>query len=259
MGVDLRHSRIHSNTTVEIVSVFISRLILSPLRKGQADTVGIALQRALLGETEGPCITHAKFGSVPHEYSTIAGIEESVQEILLNLKEIVLRSNLYGVRNVSICVKGPRYITAQDIILPSSVEIVDTALPIANLTEPTDFRIKLRIKRDRGYHTEVRKNTQDGIFFSGGNGNAKYEILFLEIWTNGSLTPKEALYEASRNLIDLFFPFLHTEEEGTRFQESKNRTYNCLKRANIHTLLDLLTKMEEDIMRIDGFRMQDGK
>lgn len=79
---------------VDSKRLYYGRFILSPLRKGQADTVGIALRRALLGETEGTCITHAKFGSVPHEYSTIAGIEESVQEILLNLKEIVLRSNL---------------------------------------------------------------------------------------------------------------------------------------------------------------------
>ena len=104
------------------------------------------------GEIEGTCITRAKFGSVPHEYSTIGGIEESVQEILLNLKEIVLRSNLYGVRDASICVKGPRYITAQDIILPPSIEIVDTSQPIANLTEPIDFCIELQIKRDRGIH-----------------------------------------------------------------------------------------------------------
>ncbi|KAF0927713.1 hypothetical protein E2562_035888, partial [Oryza meyeriana var. granulata] len=103
---------------------------------------------------------------------------------------------------------------------------------------PMDFCIELRIKRDSRYHTEVRKNAQDGSYpidvvsmpvrnvnysiFSCGNGNAKYEILFLEIWTNGSLTPKEALYEASRNLIGLFLPFLHMEEEGTRFQENKN-------------------------------------
>jgi len=132
--------------------------------------------------------------------------------------------------------------------------------------------------------------------FSCGNGNEKHEILFLEIWTNGSLTPKEALYEASRNLIDLFLPFLHAEEEGTSFEENKNRftpplftfqkrltnlkknkkgiplncifidqleltsrTYNCLKRANIHTLLDLLSKTEEDLLRIDSFRMEDRK
>ncbi|VAH12929.1 unnamed protein product [Triticum turgidum subsp. durum] len=143
---------------VDSKRLYYGHFILSPLRKGQADTVGIALRRALLGEIEGRCITRAKFGSVPHEYSTIAGIEESVQEILLNLKEIVLRSNLYGVRDASICVKGPRYITAQDIILPPSVEIVDTTQPIANLTEPIDFCIDLQIKRDHGYQTELRKN-----------------------------------------------------------------------------------------------------
>ncbi|RCV33156.1 hypothetical protein SETIT_7G059900v2 [Setaria italica] len=93
-----------------------------------------------------------------------SGIEESIQEILLNLKEIVLRSNLYGVKDASICVKGPRYITAQDIILPPSVEIVDTTQPIANLREPIDFCIELQIKGDRGYHTELRKNSQDGSY-----------------------------------------------------------------------------------------------
>ncbi|XBJ23525.1 hypothetical protein VPH35_001649 [Triticum aestivum] len=218
---------------VDSKRLYYGRFILSPLRKGQADTVGIALRRALLGEIEGTCITRAKFGSVPHEYSTIAGIEESVQEILLNLKEIVLRSNLYGVRDASICVKGPRYITSLDIILPPSVEIVDTAQPIANLTEPIDFCIDLQIKRDRGYQTELGKNYQDGSYpidvVSMPVRNVKYSIFlvgmemkntryfFLKIWTNGSLTPKEALYEASRNLIDLCLPFLHAEEEGGQY------------------------------------------
>src|SRR3954467_8928250 len=297
---------------VDSKRLYYGRFILSPLRKGQADTVGIALRRALLGEIEGTCIARAKFGSVPHEYSTIAGIEESVQEILLNLKEIVLRSNLYGVRDASICVKGPRYITAQDIILPPSVEIVDTAQPIANLTEPIDFCIDLQIKRDRGYQTELRKNYQDGSYpidavsmpvrnvnysiFSCGNGNEKHEILFLEIWTNGSLTPKEALYEASRNLIDLFIPFLHAEEEKFNLENNQQkmtlplftfhdklvkdklrkkkkeiplksifidqlelppRIYNCLKKSNIHTVLELLNKSQEDLMKIEHFRVED--
>jgi DNA-directed RNA polymerase subunit alpha len=93
---------------VDSKRLYYGRFILSLLRKGQADTVGIALQRALLGEIEGTCITCAKFGNVPHEYSTIVGIEESIQEILLNLKEIVLRSNLYGVRDASICFASDR-------------------------------------------------------------------------------------------------------------------------------------------------------
>nr|YP_010120257.1 RNA polymerase alpha subunit [Iris dichotoma]QRC76786.1 RNA polymerase alpha subunit [Iris dichotoma]UIX24333.1 RNA polymerase alpha subunit [Iris dichotoma] len=297
---------------VDSKRLYYGRFILSPLMKGQADTIGIAMRRALLGEIEGTCITRAKSGKVPHEYSTIVGIEESVHEILINLKEIVLRSNLYGVRDASIFVRGPRYVTAQDIISPPSVEIVDTTQHIANLTEPIDLCIGLQIKRDRGYRTNPTNNSQDGSYpidavsmpirnanhsiHSYGNGNEKQEILFLEIWTNGSLTPREALYEASRNLIDLFIPFLHAEEGGIRFEENKNRftlpsftfqngftnlkknkkgiplkcifidqselpsrIYNCLKRSNIHTLLDLLSNSQEDLMRIEYFHIEDVK
>lgn len=218
--------------------LYYGRFILSPLLKGQADTIGIAMRRALLGEIEGTCITRAKFDKIPHEYSTIVGIEESVHEILMNLKEIVLRSNLYGTRDASICVRGPGYVTAQDIILPPSVEIVDTTQHIASLTEPMDLCIGLQIERNRGYRMKTPNNAQDGSFtidavfmpvrnanhsiHSYGNGNEKQEILFLEIWTNGSLTPKEALHEASRNLIDLFIPFLHAEERDTNLEDNQN-------------------------------------
>nr|YP_010437733.1 RNA polymerase alpha subunit [Papaver pseudo-orientale]UTA97777.1 RNA polymerase alpha subunit [Papaver pseudo-orientale] len=292
--------------------LYYGRFILSPLLKGQADTIGIAMRRALLGEIEGTCITRAKFDKIPHEYSTIVGIEESVHEILMNLKEIVLRSNLYGTRDASIFVRGPGYVTAQDIILPPSVEIVDTTQHIASLTEPMDLCIGLQIERNRGYRMKTPNNTQDGSFtidavfmpvrnanhsiHSYGNGNEKKEILFLEIWTNGSLTPKEALHEASRNLIDLFIPFLHAEERDTNLEDNQNivtipfftfqnkldklskskkdialkcifidqlelspRIYNCLKRSNIYTLLDLLNKSKEDLMKIDHFRIEDVK
>nr|QXO04405.1 RNA polymerase alpha subunit [Goodyera yangmeishanensis] len=296
---------------VESKRLYYGRFILSPLMKGQAATIGIAMRRALLGEIEGTCITCATSENVLHEYSTIAGIEESVHEILINLKEIVLRSNLYGVRDASICVRGPKYITAQDIISPPSVEIVDTTQHIANLTEPIDLFIELKIKRDRGYRLKSKNNSHDGSYpidivsmpvrnvnhsiHSYGNGNEKQEILFIEIWTNGSLTPKEALYEASRNLIDLLIPFLHAEEEDMNLEENENRwnlslfsfqdrftnlkkkkgipltcifidqselsskTYNCLKRSNIHTLLDLLSHSQEDLMKIKYFRIEDVK
>ncbi|KAK8926145.1 DNA-directed RNA polymerase subunit alpha [Platanthera zijinensis] len=180
--------------------LYYGHFVMSPLMKGQADAIGIAMRRALLGEIEGICITCAISENVLHEYSTIAGIEESVHEILINLKEIVLRSNLYGVRDASICVRGPKYITAQDIISPPSVEIVDTTQHIANLTEPIDLYIELKIKRDRGYRLKSTKNSHDGSYpidnismpvrnanhsiHSYGNGNEKQEILFLEIWTN---------------------------------------------------------------------------
>ena len=293
--------------------LYYGRFILSPLMKGQADTIGIAMRRVLLGEIEGTCITRAKSEKIPHEYSTIVGIQESVHEILMNLKEIVLRSNLYGTCDALICVKGPGYVTAQDILLPPSVEIVDKTQHIASLTEPIDLRIELQIKRSRGYNIKTPNNFQDGncypidaVFMpvrnanhsiqSYGNGNEKQEILFLEIWTNGSLTPKEALHEASRSLIDLFIPFLQAADENLHLEnnqykvilpfftfhdrlakltkkkkeialksifidqsELSPRIYNCLKKSNIHTLFDLLNKSQEDLMKIEHFRLEDIK
>nr|WOZ11995.1 RNA polymerase alpha subunit [Prostanthera althoferi subsp. althoferi] len=291
--------------------LYYGRFILSPLRKGQADTIGIAMRRALLGEIEGTCITRVKSENVPHEYSTITGIQESVHEIIMNLKEIVLRSNLYGTCDASICVRGPGYVTAQDIILPPYVEIVDNTQHIASLTEPINLCIGLEIERNRGYLIKMPHNFQDGSYLidavfmpvrnvnhsihSYGNGNENQEILFLEIWTNGSLTPKEALHEASRNLIALFLTFLDKEEENLLLEDNQHtvplspftfhdkldkvrkkkkralksifiaqpelslRVYNCLKRSNIYTLLDLLNNSQEDLMKIEHFRLEDGK
>uniref|UniRef100_UPI00315DC5C0 RNA polymerase alpha subunit n=1 Tax=Begonia retinervia TaxID=1406279 RepID=UPI00315DC5C0 len=290
--------------------LYYGRFILSPLMKGQADTIGIAMRKALLGEIEGTCITRAKSEKIPHEYSTLIGIQESVHEILMNLKEIVLRSNLYGSGGAYIYVKGPGYVTAQDIILPPSVEIIDNTQYIAKLTEPIHFCIELQIERNRGYRIQTPNNFQDGSYsidavfmpvrnanhsiHSYVNGNEKEEILFLEIWTNGSLTPKEALHEASRNLIDLFIPFLHAEEDNFHLTNNQHkitlpiltfhdrlaklrknkkeiafksifidqselppRIYNCLKRSNIHTLLDLLNNNTDELMKIQNFRIED--
>nr|YP_009926694.1 RNA polymerase alpha subunit [Lophopyxis maingayi]QNK04985.1 RNA polymerase alpha subunit [Lophopyxis maingayi] len=233
-------SRIDSNR------LYYGRFILSPLMKGQADTIGITMRRTLLGEMEGTCITRAKFDKMQHEFSTIAGIQESIHEILMNLKEIVLRSNLYGTSDASICVRGPGYVTAQDIILPPSVEIIDNTQHIATLMEPIDLRIGLQIERKNcGYRITSPNNLQgdqdqrsypiDAVFMpvraanysihSYGNGKEKekQEILFLEIWTNGSLTPEEALQEAARNLIDLVMPFLHQEAEEENLHLEKNQ------------------------------------
>nr|YP_011027655.1 RNA polymerase alpha subunit [Sempervivum arachnoideum]WQN01990.1 RNA polymerase alpha subunit [Sempervivum arachnoideum] len=290
--------------------LYYGRFILSPLRKGQADTIGIAMRRALLGEIEGTCITRAKSEKIPHEYSTLIGIQEAVHEILMNLKEVVLRSNLYGIRNASICIRGPGSVTAQDIILPPSVEIVDNTQHIMTLTEPIDLCIGLQIERNRGYCIKTPNNFQDGSYpidavfmpvrnanhsiHSYGNEKEKQEILFLEIWTNGSLTPKEALHEASRNLIDFFIPFIHAEEANLDLEDNQHKVtlplftfhkkwtklrknkkvlnsifidqselspkiYICLKRSNIHTLLDLLNKSHEDLMKIEHFRIEDVK
>nr|YP_010047587.1 RNA polymerase alpha subunit [Pilea glauca (nom. nud.)]QPK42196.1 RNA polymerase alpha subunit [Pilea glauca (nom. nud.)] len=292
--------------------LYYGRFILGPLMRGQAETIGIAMRRALLGEIEGTCITRAKSDKIPHEYSTIVGIQESVHEILMNLKEIVLRSNLYGTCDASICIKGPRYVTAHDLIVPPFVEIVDKTQHIANLTEPINLCIELEIERNRGYFIKGPKKFQnvsypiEAIFMpvrnanhsihSYVNGNEKQELLFLEIWTNGSLTPREALHEASRNLIDLFIPLLNAEKENFHLEnnqpkgnlpffhfherlektsKTKNeialkyifidqselppKVYNCLKKCNINTLLDLLNNNQEEFKKIKDFRKEDLK
>nr|UDP57301.1 RNA polymerase alpha subunit [Melicytus chathamicus]UDP57469.1 RNA polymerase alpha subunit [Melicytus dentatus]UDP57553.1 RNA polymerase alpha subunit [Melicytus drucei] len=254
---------------VDSKRLYYGRFILSPLMKGQADTIGIAMRRGLLSEIDGTCITRAKSAKIPHELSTITGIQESVHEILMNLKEIVLRSTLYGTGDASICVKGPGYVTAQDIILPPSVEIIDNTQYIASLREPIDLCIKLQIERNRGYRN--RKNSpkgfQDGSYpidavfmpvrnvnhsvHSYGNRNEKQEILFLEIWTNGSLTPKEALHEASRNLIDLFIPFLYAEEENEKEENlhlEKNQHKISLPLFTFHDRLIKLKKNKKEIV-----------
>lgn len=219
---------------VDSKRLYYGRFILFPLRKGEAETIGIAMRRALLGEIEGTCITSAKLEleKVTHEYSTIVGIKESVNEIFMNLKEIVLKSNLYGTCDAFICVKGPRDVTAHDIIKPFYVEIIDNTQHIASLTESIHFYMKLEIEKNRGYRIKSpTKSFQDGsypidaVFMPVRNANYSIysyenrtdreikEMLFFEIWTNGSLTPKDALHEASRKLIDFFSFFLNTEEE----------------------------------------------
>ncbi|TYH59435.1 hypothetical protein ES332_D08G221300v1 [Gossypium tomentosum] len=214
--------------------LYYGRFILSPLMKGQVDTIGTAMRRALLRELEGTCITFAKSEKIPHEYSTI----------------------------------GPGYVTAQDIILPPSMETVDNTQHVANLTKPIDLCIGLQIERNRGYDTKMPKNFHDRSYpidvvfmpirnvnhsiHCYGNDNEKQEILFLEIWTNGSLTPKEALHEASHNLIALKSIFIDQSKLPPRI-------YNCLKKSNIHTLLDLLNNSREDLMKIEHFRIEDFK
>nr|QYB21592.1 RNA polymerase alpha subunit [Halocarpus bidwillii] len=280
------------------------RFILYPLCKGQANTIGLGIRRALLGEVEGTCITRAKIKNITHEYSSIIGIEESVYDILMNLKEIVLRSDPYGIREASLCIVGPKSVTAQDIILPPSIRIIDTTQHIANIYKEITLDIRFQIEKGRGcviQHTN-KSNPKDGLFsldatfmpvrsanysiHSYWNGNEIQEVLFLEIWTNGGVTPREALYEASRNLIELFLPFLSAEQRNIDETNNQNQNsflpvshistdtrrtkdgvnfsnifidqlelppsvYKCLRNAHINTLSDLLKCSREDLMKIE--------
>nr|YP_009863086.1 RNA polymerase alpha subunit [Anthoceros agrestis]QKD76541.1 RNA polymerase alpha subunit [Anthoceros agrestis] len=278
---------------------------IPPLRPGQANTVGIAIRRASLGEIEGTCITYVKFEKVTHEYSTIMGIQESVHDISINLKEIVPKSNSYKTQEASISILGPKRVTAEDIVLPSSVEVIDATQHIATITKAVYFNIKLGIRKDRGYRIENPVKYEDGnsavnaastpirnanySVHSFENEKEKQEILFIEVWTNGSPTFKEALREASQSLINSSIPLLHEKKEReNRKLENKDeynvlrscfsltnigevrkeisfkhifidqlelpaRAYNGLKKVDVHTISDFSNYSQEDLMKIKNF------
>nr|YP_009478227.1 RNA polymerase alpha chain [Adiantum shastense]AVP32743.1 RNA polymerase alpha chain [Adiantum shastense] len=283
------------------------RFVVSPFRRGQAGTVGTAMRRALLQEIGGTSITRAKFRGVVHEYSTITGLQETIHDVLVNLKEIVLRSDSNDIQEAFSSATGPKEVTAGDISLPPCVEAIDNSQYIATTTQPISLNIELEIERDCGYRIENLTRCGNGQFFIDavfmpvrnvsysihlfGNGRATQEILFIEIWTNGSLTPHEALSEASEKLMDLLTPFLRvrcgdvsflgnkedssdsTRSPSLRLQfgdanevegkllknmfidqlELPARAFNCLKRAEIYTIADLLNCSREDLSKLRNF------
>nr|AOV84697.1 RNA polymerase a-subunit [Actinostachys pennula] len=280
------------------------RLIILLFRKGQASTVGIAMRKALLGEIAGIGVTRAKSesGEVKCEYSAITGIRETIHDTLVNSKEIAPRGNFRDTQEASIYVTGPKEITAGDMSLPSNVEVVDHLQYIATITKPVSVRIDSRLEKGYGYSTLDPKVHEEGEFPVDAvsmsvrsvnhsihpfeNDERMGEILFLEIWTNGSLTPCEASNEASEKLINLFNTFLNVGKKSVPSQRSHNpfdiaipsfyrdtddlirevtprntfidqleltpRVYNCLRRANVNTIMDLLNYTQEDLQKINN-------
>lgn len=236
---------------IENPCLHYGRFILSPFQKGQADTLGTALRRTLLSEIQGTAITYIrnilinnkKLEKVSHEYSHIKHVEESIHEIILNLKQIVLKSCINESIFASICVSGPIRVTAGHIKLPSSVQIINKNQYIATIIKPIDFSIDLVIERDRGFRVNDTRFSDldysysiDALFMPVRNvnynihiskdGENEKEILFLEIWTNGSLTPREALRQASLKLITFLHFFLFLENDDDIFSEEENINLN---------------------------------
>nr|YP_009183936.1 RNA polymerase alpha subunit [Woodwardia unigemmata]ALN96721.1 RNA polymerase alpha subunit [Woodwardia unigemmata] len=291
---------------IESRRLHYGRFAISPFKRGQASTVGIAMRRALLEEVRGASITCARFHGVLHEYSTITGIQETIHDVLVNLKEIAPRSDSNDVKEAVSSVTGPKEVTAGDTSLPPSVKAIDDSQYIVTTTQPISVNIESKIEKDCGYRIENSNGCIGGEFpvdavfmpvrnvnysvHLFGSGRATRETLFIEIWTNGSLTPDEAINEASKKLIDLSTPFLHMRREdvsdlypgddesssasaGSSSQISdvnelegklsKNtfidqlelpaRAFNCLKKAKIHTIADLLNYSREDSSKMKSF------
>ncbi|MBE9177472.1 DNA-directed RNA polymerase subunit alpha [Oculatella sp. LEGE 06141] len=266
-----------------------SKFVLEPLERGQGTTVGNALRRVLLSNLEGTAITAVRVAGVTHEFMTIPGVREDVLDILLNMKEIVLKSYSSQPQIGRLRVEGPAAVTAEYFELPSEVEIIDPTQYIATVSAGSTLEMEFRIERGVGYRAIERGRDEaaaldflqiDSIFMpvrkvnysiedARVGGSLEKDRLIMEIWTNGSLTPQESLSQAADILVDLFNPlreidFSPLEGDDTDVEDPTNqipieelqlsvRAYNCLKRAQINSVADLLDYSQEDLLEIKNF------
>lgn len=262
--------------------------VLEPLQKGQGITVGNSLRRTILSDLTGAAIVAVRIAGINHEFSTITGVREDILEILLNLKEIVLKSHSNEPQIGRVKIQGPAIITAGLFDIPPEVEIIDPKQYIATICNNTLFEMEFRIETGKGYklvdkgidHKSIDFLQIDAIFMPTTkfnyyveekriNANQIHEKLSLEIWTNGSISPQEAISEGANVLTQLFHPLTNInfqtqnqndEKENTQINHIlieelhlSPRAYNCLKRAQIHVISDLLDYSQEELLEIKNF------
>lgn len=266
-----------------------SRFVVEPLERGQGTTVGNALRRVLLSNLEGVAVTAVRIAGVNHEFSTIPGVREDVLDILLNMKSIVLKSYSSQPQIGRLRVQGPARVTAGQFDLPSEIEVVNTEQYVATLSPGATLEMEFRIERGRGYRSVDRGRDEsasldfmqiDAIFMPVRKVNYTVEEirlggaldrdrLIMEVWTNGSLNPQEALSQAASTLVDLFSPLkdisfetsvgeLETDDDPLKQVPIEElqlsvRAYNCLKRAQINYVADLLGYGQDDLLEIKNF------
>lgn len=264
------------------------RFVLEPLAKGQGITLGNALRRTILADLYGAAIVAVRIAGINHEFSTIAGVREDVLEILLNLKEIVIKSYTDQPQTGRVQVQGPAIITAGLFDVTSEVEIIDPKQYIATICTNTVFEMEFRIEKGRGYRlidkgidtTAIDFLQIDAVFMpakqfnyhieeSHINKNFVQEKLCIELLTNGSISPQEALSQGAAILTDLFYPLQKMDFkplQSVNLNEKQQisqvlieelqlsvRAYNCLKRAQIHSISDLLNYSQEELLEIKNF------
>ena len=272
------------------------RVVAEPFEKGYGITVGNSLRRVLLSSIEGTAVTQVKVGKVLHEFSTIPGVYEDMTEIIMNIKGLVLRSHFKTPKPMFLSVSKKGEIKAKDIKTDETVEIINPDHHIATLTEDTKLEMELKVERGRGYAPSERNKTDDdaigviavdSLFSPVSRVNIEventrvghitdYDKLILEIFTNGSMEPKDTLLYAANILqrhLDVFISIgklpEDVEEEEEESKEKKElhkrlskpiselelsvRSSNCLAEANIRTIGDLVRKKETEMLKYKNF------
>ncbi|MCJ0522799.1 DNA-directed RNA polymerase subunit alpha [Enterococcus cecorum] len=265
--------------------------IVEPLERGYGTTLGNSLRRILLSSLPGAAITSIQIDTVQHEFSTIVGVREDVSQIILNIKGLALK--LYGSeeKTLEIDITGPAVVTAGDIIVDSDVEILNKDMYICTVSEGAIFRARLKVKAGRGYVQADENKTEDmpigvlpvdSIYTPVRRVNYQventrvgrrddFDKLTMEIWTDGSIEPLDAMSLAAKILtehLDIFVNLtdearhaeIMVEKEETQKEKMLEmtieeldlsvRSYNCLKRAGINTVQELTNKSEPEMIKV---------
>ncbi|MCP2241065.1 DNA-directed RNA polymerase subunit alpha [Thermoanaerobacterium thermosaccharolyticum] len=268
-----------------------AKFVIEPLERGYGITLGNSLRRMLLSSLPGAAAKTIKIDGVLHEFSTVPGVKEDVTEIILNLKELAVKLYTDEPKIVRIEAEGKGEVTAGDIISDGDVEIMNPDLHIATLSDNGKLNMEIELVKGKGY-VPSDKNKEpnqpigiipvDSIFtpvkkVSYNVENTRvgqvtdYDKLTMEVWTNGTISPKEAISLVAKILIDHFNLFTSFAENYNDMEvlveksEKKTdkpldmtieeldlsvRSYNCLKRAGINTVQDLVQKTEEEMMKV---------
>jgi DNA-directed RNA polymerase subunit alpha len=269
------------------------QFVINSLKPGQGITIGNQLRRVLLGDLGGMAISAVRIAGVTHEFSTIPGVREDILEILLNLKGIVLKSKTKETQFGRLKIQGPNVVTADVIQVPDDFKIINPNHYIATLSTSSILEIEFKFEYGTGYKLAAQTFSDedenylqlDTIFMPVqkvdfkienvyDSSNEITERLFLDIWTNGSLSPTEALESASQIIIDLFSGLINntdktesnqidTTSDPMNIEPYNNiaieelqlsvRAYNCLKKAKINTVGDLLQYSPEKLQELKNF------
>ena len=283
----------------ETLNETYGKFTAEPFERGYGTTIGNSLRRVLISSLEGSAVTSIRVEGVSHEFASIPGVLEDMTEIILNIKNLVLRSHTRETKTLRIDVNEKRTVTAKDIITDSTVEVINPDLHIATLTKKVSFQMELEVQKGRGYVPAERNKKEgqaigvisiDSIFTPVKKVNfhvedtrvgqiTDYDKLIVEVWTNSSISPKDAVLYASNILqrhLDVFVNFGRLPEEDleetiTQVSNDKEndfykrlaqpvselelsvRSANCLREARIKTIGGLVKKTEAEMLKYRNF------
>jgi DNA-directed RNA polymerase subunit alpha len=280
----------------ETLTPFYGKFTAEPFERGFGITIGNSLRRILLSSLQGAAITSVKIDGVLHEFSAVPGAKEDITEIILNLKEVRLKLHTGGPKTIRVKAEGPKVLKAGDIIAGDAVEILNPDHYVATLSRDGKLSMEMVVKVGRGYVPAERNKEEnqpigtipmDAIFSPTKKVNytvtnarvgqiTDYDKLTMEVWTDGSLSPEEAVAHAAKILKDqlsIFITFEEEEETEMSYSEDEEkkeglnenllrsvdelelsvRSANCLKHANIRLIGDLVQKTEAEILATKNF------